>query len=118
MSAGGASLPYHPDILAPHAVEAGAPPLWWAECGSVSVTKLSKLAVAYPSTSFTVAKWARSDLRGYAGSLRRDLPAGAAHRFEVISFPADSAERFISDDGEISVGFADLLDQVPLLQGQ
>lgn len=77
------SLPYHPDVLA---VGSGMPtcaPVWWAECGSVSIPKLTRLAVAHPSTQFTVAKWARSDLRGYAGSLCQSLPAGSIGRFEV-----------------------------------
>lgn len=28
--------------------------------------------------------------------------------FELISFPADSAERFIGEDGEITIDFGDL----------
>ena len=81
----GSSLRYHPDVYAANSNAPANSPLWWAECGSVSVPKLRELAEAYPSTSFTVAKWARSDLRGYATSLCRDLPASCAERFEVSS---------------------------------
>lgn len=122
LSVDGTAFLYHPDVLALppsgaglSAAQPGAP-LWWAECGSVSVPKLCALASAYPSTAFTIAKWAQSDLRGYAGSLRQQLPAHAARRFEVISFPGDAPERFISEDGVVSVGFADLLDRVMVLE--
>jgi hypothetical protein len=77
------SLPYHPDVLAMGSDRSAISPLWWAECGSVSLPKLTKLAAAHPSTLFTVAKWAHSDLRGYAGSLCRALPAESIDRFEV-----------------------------------
>uniref|UniRef100_A0A7S3VZN6 Uncharacterized protein n=1 Tax=Strombidinopsis acuminata TaxID=141414 RepID=A0A7S3VZN6_9SPIT len=110
----GSSLRYHPDVYAANSNAPANSPLWWAECGSVSVPKLRELAEAYPSTSFTVAKWARSDLRGYATSLCRDLPASCAERFEVVSFPADAPERFINEEGQVSVGFDDLLDRVTL----
>lgn len=35
-------------------------------------------------------------------------------RLQVISFPADAPERFMSADGEISIEFEDLLDRVAL----
>ena len=106
---------YRPDVAA-LPPSGGGVPCWWAECGSVSMKKLGVLARELPGTRLTVAKWARSDLSGYASSLRRELsgePRGKRiSPFELISFPADSAERFLSDDGEVSI----TLDDVDIIQ--
>ena len=85
-------------------------PLFWGECGSVKPRKLKALAEAFPSTAFAVAKWGRSDLRGYAANLRTelDLPADRAAPFELLNFPSTSIDDFLSDDGEIAIGFDDL----------
>mmetsp|Transcript_54531 Transcript_54531/g.90415 ORF Transcript_54531/g.90415 Transcript_54531/m.90415 type:complete len:182 (+) Transcript_54531:45-590(+) len=101
---------YRPDVVA---LGATGEPSWWGECGSVSSTKISALATKFPRTHFTVAKWARSDLSGYAGSLRSDVGGGPrVAPFEVLSFPADSAERFVSDNGDVQIKWDDVLDHV------
>jgi len=102
--------PYRPDAVA---LGSTAQPVWWAECGSVSAQKLGTLVAQLPDTHFTVAKWARSDVSGYASSLRAALPSQGRAPFEVLSFPEDT-ERFISDDGRVSVQWSDLLDRVSL----
>ena len=92
------------------ALGADGAPRWWGECGSVKASKLGDLACAFPDARISVAKWGRSDLRGYAARLRTELPTLPRTRtapFELISFPAD-LERFLSDDGELDVSFDDL----------
>ena len=85
--------------------EAGTP-YWWGECGSVTSDKLCDLHASFPSMRLTIAKWGHSDLSGYAAQLRQALPAvpeGAAPRIDLVSFPDDSASRFVADDGSLSV---------------
>lgn len=108
-------LRYRPDVIALD--EATGAPCWWGECGSVKGSKLSELSSAFPLTRFSVAKWGRSDLRGYANQLRAEikLPRQRAAPFEVVSFPADSIERFVAADGQLSVSFEDL-QVVPLVE--
>lgn len=108
-------LRYRPDVVA---LDAGGLPCWWGECGSVAASKLSDLAQAYPAARFSVAKWGRSDLRGYAAVLRSQLVLrrSSAAQFDLVSFPADSAERFLRDDGEVVLSLDDL-DVVPLGEG-
>jgi hypothetical protein len=60
---------YKPDVVALD--DASGEPCWWGECGSVKPSKLSDLAAAFPHARFSVAKWGRSDLRGYAQQLVR-----------------------------------------------
>lgn len=72
---------YKPDV-----VELGSEgePNCWGECGAVATSKLAHLAAEFPRTHFIVSKWAHSDIRGYAETLRRELalpPRAAA--FEV-----------------------------------
>jgi hypothetical protein len=83
----------------------------------VKGSKLSELSSAFPLTRFSVAKWGRSDLPGYANQLRAEikLPKQRAAPFEVVSFPADSIERFVAADGRLSVSFEDL-QVVPLVE--
>ena len=108
-------LRYRPDVVA---LGDDGVPQWWGECGSVKASKLDDLAAAFPHARISVAKWGRSDLRGYAQCLRSELslPPTRTAPFELISFPADSVDRFLSDDGELRVSFEDL-DVVPLDNG-
>lgn len=110
-------LRYRPDVVA---LDADGSPAWWGECGSVKASKLADVAAAFPSARITVAKWGRSDLRGYANQLKADLKPKLSRAprlapFEVISFPADSIERFMAADGQLSVSFEDL-QVVPLIE--
>jgi len=109
---------YRPDVVA---MDGGQVPVWWGECGSVKATKLRDLALAFPQCRFSVCKWGRSDLRGYAAGLRKeiDLPE-RSHRappFELINFPSDSIDRFLSDDGMINVNWEDV-DVIPLSEDE
>lgn len=100
-------LRYRPDVVA---LDSGGAPVWWGECGSVTASKLSNLAGAYPACRISVCKFGRSDLRGYAAVLRSQLELSRrrAAPFDLISFPADSAEKFLRADGSISISFDDL----------
>ena len=99
---------YKPDVVA---LSGDGQPRWWGECGSVSAEKLSVLREAFPSTRITVCKWGHSDLSGYAAQLRQALPAvrvdanGApiGAPIDLVSFPVDSVERFVANDGALSV---------------
>lgn len=105
-------LRYRPDVIA---LDAEGAPAWWGECGSVRASKLNDLALQFPTARISVAKWGRSDLRGYAQQLRSELalPPQRSAPFELVSIPADCLERFISDDGRITLTFDDL-QVVPL----
>jgi len=112
---------YNPDAVA---LSLNGKVLWWGECGSVKESKLAHVAWTMPSTHVTVAKWGRSDLSGYAGSLRRalsDSPLRQKFRskrpasFEVISLPADCTERFLREDGSIDIGWDDVLDRIDVI---
>lgn len=97
---------YRPDVIA---LSTDQQPLWWGECGSVSLAKLDELATTFPSTRLTVAKWGHSDASGYAGYLRSQLSLRRRSApIEVLSFPADSVERFVSDLGEISLDLSQI----------
>ena len=102
-------LRYRPDVVA---LDGGTMPMWWGECGSVKASKLRDLALAFPHCRFSVCKWGRSDLRGYAAGLRQEMALPPrpprAPPFELVNFPSDSVERFVSDDGVISIGWEDV----------
>lgn len=99
---------YRPDVVALD--DASGMPLWWGECGSVKPRKLRELATSFPETKFSVAKWGRSDLRGYAANLRTELALPAERRapFELLNFPSTAIDDFLSDDGEITVSYDDV----------
>ena len=101
-------LRYRPDVVA---LDGAGTPCWWGECGSVKASKLRELSAAFPRTRVTIAKWGRTDLRGYGGTLKRELalPNPRAAPFELVSFPADSVERFLSEDGELAIGWDDVV---------
>jgi hypothetical protein len=96
---------YKPDLVS---LDRQGRPIFWGEAGKVGAQKIESLARRYRRTHFAIAKWDQrlvplaelvSDaLRG----VRRDAP------FDLISFPADSAERFIDERGEIVIDFEDI----------
>lgn len=96
---------YKPDAVA---LDASGAPLFWAEAGDVSRAKIRSLARRYRHTHFAIAKWdtslepLRASVTGALAGLGRSAP------FDLISFPADSAERFIDDSGQIHVSHSDL----------
>ncbi len=83
-------------------------PLFWGESGQVGKDKIQSLVRRYKSTHFAIAKW-DTGLRHYIrlvqdalDGLERSAP------FDLLTFPADSAARFIDEEGTITVKHDDL----------
>ena len=95
---------YRPDLVQ---LGLDGRPVFWAEAGVVGAEKLHLLCRRYRETHLVFAKWATNPqpfaamielaLRG----VRRPAPV------ELLGFDAGSA-RFVSDTGEIAIGFADV----------
>jgi hypothetical protein len=100
---------YKPDVVAFDATDPYAQPRFWGEAGQVSVEKIRALSKRYPATHFAIAKWASSlppllaNVQEALQGRRRTAP------FDLLIFPADSAERFIDDRGEIHLRHEDLV---------
>lgn len=91
---------FKPDVVA---LDADGRPQFWGEAGVVGMEKLRALARRYPETHFAVAKWS-TRLDQFVDELRENLESLRAHGpVEVWGFPDDSAERFITADGEIQL---------------
>jgi hypothetical protein len=96
---------YKPDLVA---LEPGGSPRFWGEAGQVSVAKIRSLTRRYRATHFALAKW---DIRlaplmdTVATALAR---ARRTAPFDLICFPADSAARFINEQGEIHLTHTDI----------
>jgi hypothetical protein len=96
---------YRPDVVA---LDPRGDPLFWGEAGHVSPQKVRSLAKRYRSTHFAWGKWdvsldqlealTRPELEG----INRQGP------FDLITFPSDSAERFIGVRGRLQISFEDL----------
>jgi hypothetical protein len=112
-------LPDYPDLgveirigdrYKPDVVEMGAwgEPHFWGEAGQVGTAKIRSLLKRYPSTHFAIAKWARNLeplitlVTKALDGLDRKAP------FDLISFSADSAERFIDERGHIQLTHEDV----------
>lgn len=96
---------YKPDVVE---LDAQGEPRFWGEAGSVRTEKIRSLARRYRSTHFALAKW-DTRLDPTVELVRvalDDAPRRAP--FDVISFPGDSAERFIDDQGYIQIALSDL----------
>ena len=96
---------YKPDVVA---LDAEGEPVFWGEAGDVSTAKIRSLVRRHRRTHFALSKWdARlAPLAAIVGGALEGL--GRSAPFDLISFPADSAERFIGDDGVIRVTRDDL----------
>ncbi len=83
------------------------PPLFWAEAGQVAQQKLETLFRQFPATHFAVAKWGNA---GPWAELLRKITRPEKRRapVDLLHFPEDSLERFVSTSGEITL----TLDQV------
>lgn len=97
---------YKPDVVAMDALRGR--PRFWGEAGRVGVEKIHKLTRRYRDTHFAMAKW-DTPLAPYVeivtealADLRRDAP------FDLLTFPPDSAERFIDARGVIRISREDL----------
>ena len=96
---------YKPDVVQ---LDEMGHPLFWGESGKVSPKKIESLLRRYPRTHFAIAKWDMNlaplvEVVTMAMSgLKRVAP------FDLISFPPDSPERFIDEDGYIEIDRASL----------
>ena len=96
---------YKPDVVA---LSELGPPRFWGEVGDVSVAKIRSLARRYRNTHLAIAKWdARLEptiaiVTDAIEHLNRQAPV------DLLSFPADSAERFMDNDGRIHISRDDL----------
>jgi hypothetical protein len=96
---------FKPDVVALN--EAGRP-IFWAEAGQVGLEKTRSLLRRYRETHFAIAKWeTRLDpyvelVNNALEDLRRSAPV------DLLSFPEDSAERFIEKDGHIQLALGDV----------
>ncbi|MFP4344947.1 MAG: hypothetical protein ACLFU8_09660 [Anaerolineales bacterium] len=96
---------YKPDVVALNLYGA---PLFWGEAGQMSRSKLEDIARRYRDTHFALAKWG-ADLDALVAWVRKSLRRTRHDApFDIISFPLDSAERFIDDRGFISITHADV----------
>lgn len=100
---------YKPDVVA-FADGSGrdTKPVFWGEAGQTGEEKIRALVRRYRQTHFALAKW-NSPLDPYARlvshalrGVQREAP------FDILSFPDDADERFIDDDGNVRVSFADI----------
>ena len=96
---------YKPDLVA---LGEDDLPRFWAEAGQVGKQKIHKLVRLYRATHFVIARWEQhldpleTIVREALAGVRRDAP------FDLISFPADSAQRFIDARGTITLAPADI----------
>ncbi len=96
---------YKPDVVA---LDTDGRPAFWGEAGKVNLHKIASLTRRFRSTHFALAKWG-ADLtpfveivRAAAAGLDRTAP------FDLLSFPADSAERFVEASGRITISHEDV----------
>lgn len=96
---------YKPDVVA---LDWRERPIFWGEAGEVGQRKIRTLLRRYRHTHFVMAKW-DTRLAPYIDIVQRAAKKRARHApFDLIRFPADSAERFISADGVITLQHSDL----------
>lgn len=101
---------YKPDVVM---LDAERKPIFWGESGQVSRDKIRSLGRRFRDTHFAIAKWEMSlalhveNVRSALEGLERSAP------FDLIRFPADSAERFLTPEGEIRLTH-DMIDWVRL----
>ncbi len=95
---------YKPDLLA---LDAQHQPIFWAECGEVSIAKLRFLLDRYRRTHVVFSKW---DMRldPFAELIKQALPSSRRSApVELIGFPA-TATTFIMEDGTINIDRDDI----------
>lgn len=99
---------YKPDVVSLESFDQTRRPRFWGEAGQVSVQKLRSLTRRYRGTHFALARWdVRLDglvalVSEAITGLRRAAP------FDILTFPPDSAERFIDHQGHIHLRHSDI----------
>ncbi len=96
---------YKPDVVS---LDPCGSPRFWGEAGQVGPGKIHSLVRRYPETHFALAKW-DTRLAPFIDAVQGILAEfEGSEPFDLLRFPADSAERFIDDRGNISVSQSDL----------
>jgi hypothetical protein len=84
-------------------------PRFWGESGRVGKQKIHSLAKRFKGTHFALAKW-DTRLDPYIEIVTETIDGlGRTAPFDLIHFPADSAERFIDQGGNIHLTHDDVL---------
>ena len=96
---------YKPDVVG---LDAAGRPRFWGEAGKVSATKVASLARRFRDTHFAIAKWG-GDLALHRTLLYKALDGlDRSAPFDLLSFPPDSADRFIDTEGHIILTHDDI----------
>jgi hypothetical protein len=96
---------YKPDVVA---LDGAGRPAFWGEAGKVGEDKIASLLRRYRGTHLAMAKWA-APLGPVAAAVRAALGDGVRTApVDLLSFPADSAERFLDTHGQITISRAEI----------
>ena len=91
---------YKPDVVA---LDQQSMPEFWGEAGQISVEKIRSLLKRYRSTHFAIAKW-KSSLDPLIGIVEEALDGlKRSSPVDLIRFEDDSAQRFIDENGHITI---------------
>lgn len=97
---------YKPDIIQLDAVN--QKPLFWGEAGHVGKQKIESMTRRFRSTHFAMGKW-DTNIKHYVEMVADAVAKQKRHApFDVICFPSNSAEKFISPTGNITISHNDL----------
>jgi len=96
---------YKPDLV--QTSENGVP-VFWGEAGRVSQRKVHSLINRFRSTHLVFAKWNMNLEPLYRMIKKETVSVARSAPVDLISFPAESAERFIRPDGTIRIAFKDV----------
>ncbi len=91
---------YKPDLVA---LDEAGKPLFWGESGEVGKRKIETLCHRYRATHLVFAKW--GPVHRMKASMFADIVCRTKRSapVELLFFPEDSRERFVNEDGAISV---------------
>ena len=97
---------YKPDLVQ---FDKDGEPIFWGEAGRVGLKKMQRLVNRFRSTHLVFAKW-NMNLEPFLKIIQKETSLGRrAAPIDLISFPADSAERFIRRDNTIQITFNDVI---------
>ncbi|MCB0061254.1 MAG: hypothetical protein KDE19_04040 [Caldilineaceae bacterium] len=98
---------YKPDVVSLDPADPHADPIFWGEAGQVSEAKTRSLVRRYRQTHFAIAKW-KTGIHHIEANVAKALKGISLQApVDILIFPEDSAERFISD-GTIEITHDDL----------
>ncbi len=96
---------YKPDVVG---LDAAGRPRFWGEAGKVGAPKIASLTRRFRHTHFAIAKWGL-DLAPFIALVQKALDGlDRSAPFDLLSFPPDSADRFIDPHGHITLTHNDV----------